>query len=190
MGHELIGIVKAVLVTPGKESFLSQRVEAVKASLEGFEGEQRHYGATKPADGRQPYYPRGTTIRNFRQLSILSVEELAQTAALAGLSELLPEWYGANLLLEGIPNLTLLPPSTRLFFSRDCTLTVDGENLPCDNVAGVVQAQFPLKANLKAPFLKAALHRRGVVAWVERPGEIAVGDQVRALLPGQMPYPL
>jgi hypothetical protein len=45
--------------------------------------------------------------------------------------EVLPEWVGANLALQGIANLTMLPPSTRIFFPGDAVLVVDAEYMPC-----------------------------------------------------------
>ena len=37
--------------------------------------------------------------------------------------------------------------------------------------------------------VKAAMHRRGVTAWVEREGDIAQGDEITVWLPPNRPYP-
>ena len=74
---------------------------------------------------------RGTEIRNERQLSIVASDELAVVANRMGLAELKPEWIGANLVLEGLPNLSMLPAGTLLFFKGGVTLKVDGQNKPC-----------------------------------------------------------
>jgi hypothetical protein len=47
-----------------------------------------------------------------------SVEGLAEIAQAMQLPEVLPEWVGENLAMQGILNLTLLPPSTRIFSGR------------------------------------------------------------------------
>lgn len=190
MSTELKGIVMAVLIAPQAGSFLTNRQPSVEVTQEGLIGDQRHFGITFPSNSRQQRYPRGTIIRNFRQASILSNEELRLTAAEIGVEGLAPEWYGANLLVEGIPNLTLLPPSSRLLFSQGCTLVVDSENLPCGYVAQAVRDHLPAPSLTDTAFIRASLHRRGVVAWVERAGIIAVGDGVSVLLPDQPPYPL
>jgi hypothetical protein len=103
-------------------------VAAARLEL-GFDGiaGDAHAGLTRPSCSRvlAQYPARGTPIRNTRQVSILSVEELAETAAALGLPALAPEWVGANLVLEGVPMLTRLPPASRLVFAGGATLTVD-----------------------------------------------------------------
>ena len=47
-------------------------------------------------------YAQGTEIRNTRQISIVSVEELAFIADSMGIDTLQPEWVGANLLVSGM----------------------------------------------------------------------------------------
>ena len=58
---------------------------------------------------------------------MLSLEGLAEIAQAMQLPEVLPEWVGENLAMQGIANLTLLPPSTRIFFPGDAVLVVDAE---------------------------------------------------------------
>lgn len=187
MVKKLEGQVESVLIGYEPGTIRSVRVEQVKVTLDGFE-EERHSGPTMLSNSRQPYYPRGTVIRNSRQVSIVSVEELVQTAEVMGLPMLLPEWYGANLCLQSIPNLTLLPPSTRLFFPDEAVLVVDGENEPCTVTGRSIQEQNPDQKRLTTAFPKAAIHKRGVVAWVERPGFINRGDTVRTQLAPQTSY--
>ena len=55
-------------------------VPEVAAELAGLVGD-RHAGFVKQSDGRTPQYPRGTPIRNTRQVSIVAEEELAMMAA-------------------------------------------------------------------------------------------------------------
>ena len=83
----------------------------------GFAGyaEESHAGLTRPSCSRVlKQHPRNTQIRNARQLSIVSAEEMAEVAADLGLADWDHAWVGASLVLEGIPDLTHLPPSSRL----------------------------------------------------------------------------
>ncbi len=130
-------------------------------------------------------YRRGTPVANTRQVSILSVEQLAEIADLLGIPELRPEWVGANLVTAGIPELTFLPPSTRMMFSSGATLIVDGENAPCRYVGDVIEKHHPGQG---MAFPKLARSKRGLVAWVEREGSISVGDEIVLHIPPQRIY--
>ena len=99
-----------------------------------------------------------------------------------------PEMVGANLLISGIPALTFLPPTTRLFFERGAVLMVQEENLPCTTSGQAIQDHYPDQPDLASAFPRAGLHRRGLVAWVEHPGVIAAGDSVQADIPDQVLY--
>ncbi len=182
MDTPLAGRVAGVYLGLDPHSLVTTRADAAQVTFEGFAGD-RHAGLTRPSDGRTPHYPRGTEIRNTRQVSIVSAEELAEVAAAMGLETVLPEWLGANLLLTGIPRLTRLPPGIRMVFSGGAVLAVEGENLPCAAPGKVIQARHPNIPELAARFVKAAWGRRGLVAWVEKPGVIRVGDNVRLLQP-------
>ena len=147
----------------------------------------RHAGMTRLATSREKHYARGTEIRNERQITIVSRDELAEVARRMDLPELRPAWIGANLLLDGIPSLTALPPNTRLFFPQSTVLVVQGENLPC-RFAGEAIARQADKPGATTLFPKAALHMRGLIACVERPGFITRGDTVRVQVPHQKGY--
>ena len=156
-------------------------------SYAGFAGDS-HAGLTRPACVRvKQQYAEGTEIRNTRQISILSREELAEVARTLGLHEIIPEWVGANLLLSGIPTLSLLPPSSRLIFAGGASLVVDMENGPCVWPGQVIDQYHPGKGE---GFPRAALNRRGITAWVEREGTIAEGDAVSLHIPPQRVYAL
>jgi MOSC domain-containing protein YiiM len=143
------------------DSFVTRPLESAELTLEGLPGD-RHAGLTMKAGVRQKHHPRGAEIRNARQLSIVSVEELR---------ELNVDWrrLGANLVLEGVEGLSKLPPSSRLVFPSGATVAVDAENLPCSKAGREVGV---------ADFAKVALGRRGLVGWVERAGLVRVGDPV------------
>ena len=174
--------VVAVMVGRQPDSLVTTRQPEVRVTFAGFEGD-RHAGITMRSDGRTPFYPRGTEIRNLRQVSLVSIEELAEIAALMRLPGIEPEWLGANLALVGLERLTYLPPFTRLFFAADAVLVVVGENLPCLVAGRVIQSHYPDQPGLAEQFTKAALHRRGVTAWVERPGIIRAGEAVGIRIP-------
>lgn len=179
-------VVGAYLSLP-PDDLISTPQRGLTLALGGAEGD-RHFGLTRRSGNRTPHYPRATEIRNTRQLSLVTVEELAEVAGALGIPELRAEWLGANLLLEGIPAFSLLPPSTRLLFSSGAALVIDLTNGPCTIVGAAIQELNPDVPGLTTAFPKAALYKRGVVAWVERPGPVAPGDEVRVLTPAQPPH--
>ena len=145
-----------------------------------------HGGLTRLSDSRTlELYARNTDIKNTRQVSIVSIEELRDIAKIMAIPEVRPEWLGANVALEGIPDLTVLPPSTRLQFPSGATLTVDLENTPCRQVADVVSTHSPDQAQ---GFAQAAKRKRGLTAWVEREGVVRKGDTVTLWLAPQHLY--
>ena len=151
----------------------------------GFAGPagEAHAGLTRPACSRvSAQHPRGTEIRNARQLSILGAEELAAIAAAMGLDALDPAWLGASVVVSGLPDFSHLPPSSRLQAPDGATLVVDMENRPCSLPARVVEDARP---GFGRAFRAAAAGRRGVTAWVERPGALALGDTLRLHIPDQ-----
>jgi hypothetical protein len=188
---QLSGRTERVLVCTERKSFVTRELSEARLSFEGLEGD-RHAGLTRRADVRTPWFPKGTPIRNTRQLSLVSTEELAEVAQALGVPKVLAAWLGANLELSGVPRLTHLPPGTRLFFPEDAVLAVEGENEPCRGPGRVIEAHHPDKAEekLASRFVKAAWQRRGLVGWVERPGVVRAGDEVRVMLPRPVTYVL
>lgn len=164
----------------------SQPIGSVFASFAGIEGE-RHSGLTRASCSRVlPQYPRNTEIRNTRQLSVLSAEDLASIAGRMGLAALDPGLLGASMVLKGIPDFSRIPPGSRLQADGGATLVVDLENRPCTLPAKGIEAAHPGHG---AAFKPAALGRRGVVAWVEREGHFCIGDRVRLHIPDQPQWP-
>lgn len=169
------------------QSIVSIPLERVDAGFAGFPGDT-HSGLTRAACTRFPYlYEEGAEIRNSRQLTIVSSEELYEIAAGLEIDELPAAWLGANIELCGIPSLSLLPPSTRLVFASKATLVVDLENRPCIYPAKVIDSHHPGKGRR---FIRQAMHKRGITAWVEREGVIECGDLVEVYFPEQFPHPL
>jgi hypothetical protein len=160
----------------------SDAAMALDLTFAGVEGEA-HSGLTRPSCSRVlSQYPRDTTIRNVRQLTILSAEELAETARGMGLDRLDPWFVGASVVIEGIPDFTHVPPSSRLQSESGVTLTIDMENQSCNLPGREIEAVHP---GIGKTFKAAAAGRRGVTAWVEREGRLVVGDRFRLHVPGQ-----
>jgi hypothetical protein len=183
----LHGKVRALLHNPSRDAQLETTPhERLAFTYAGIPGET-HGGLTRPSCSRvlKQYPKRGTEIRNTRQVSIVSVEDLAEIASRLTSPDLPPEWIGANLVVEGIPDFTMVPPSSRLIFEGGVTLTVDMENAPCRFPGEVIERHHPGRG---AAFPKIAVGLRGVTAWVEREGEIAVGETCRLHCPPQRIY--
>lgn len=168
---------------PDRDTTLrSQSMTSADLTFAGIPGEA-HGGLTRPSCSRVvSQYPKGTEIRNVRQLSVVSAEELAQIAADCGLETFDPAMAGASLVIAGIPDFTHLPPSSRLQFPDGSALVVDMENRPCHLPAKVINADHPGAGDR---FKAAANGKRGVTAWVEREGRVQVGDAVRLHVPDQ-----
>ena len=169
--------------------FVSAPYPEIELSYAGIPGDS-HAGLVRPSGAREPWYPRGTPMRNERQISILSDEELAEVAATLSIARLEPEWIGGNLLITGIPHLSLLPPRTLLLFPSGATIRVDGDNGPCRKSGKAIAAQVPGRDDIEFGFVKAALNRRGLVGWVEREGVVGPGDIVTAMTWRQTLYPV
>ncbi|MBX3580519.1 MAG: molybdenum cofactor sulfurase [Rhizobiaceae bacterium] len=172
-----------------KGTFQTEPVNSLALGFDGITGDV-HAGQTRRSGGREPWYPRGTEIRNERQLSIVAPDELSMIAERMGLTGLKPEWIGANLALEGVPHLSMLPAGTMLFFAGGVTLKIDGQNHPC-RLAGRSVAEHSGMADREAGsllFVKAAKRLRGLVGWVEKPGTITAGEDVSVRLPEQWIY--
>lgn len=170
-------------------SLRSQAVQSLQVGFGGPENET-HGGETRLSCARvTAQHPLGTQIRNARQLSIVSTEELALIAAEIDLSQIDPSWLGATLVVSGIPDFTHLPPSSRLQGADGLSLVVDMENRPCHLPAKVIDAD-PDGQGAGRKFKAAAKGRRGVTAWVERPGALHLGEMLRLHIPDQPAWSL
>jgi MOSC domain len=176
-----------LLLSGNRDATLEKsKVNQLDLRFEGIVGDF-HAGLTRKSDSRTlKQYPRNTDIRNVRQVTMVSEEELAEIAAAMGIPEAKAEWLGANLVTSGIPDLTLLTPSSRLQFPSGATLVVDMENHPCRQVADVILQHHP---DVTVGFVRAAWNKRGLTAWVEREGMISIGDAITVWVPQQRIYP-
>ena len=180
--------VDGVLRAPA-EDFQTRNVDELEVDFEGIRGDL-HHGYTRSSGGREPWYARGTQMRNERQLSLVAPDELQEIARAMGIPRIRPEWIGANLVLSGLTSLSMIPGGTLLFFKGGVTLKVDSQNGPC-RVAGAAVArnaglQDPDAAALRFP--RVARRLRGLVAWVEKPGVIKPGEEVSVRIPEQWIY--
>jgi hypothetical protein len=180
------GTVDLLLASPERKTGLEKAaVRQARLQFSGMEGDC-HGGLTRPSDSRMlKQYKRGTTVRNSRQLSILSLDELAEVAERMGIPAVKPEWVGANMVVRGIPDLTLLPPSSRLQFPSGAMVVIDAENHPCRYPADIIAKHHP---EARMGFVKAAMHKRGLVGWVEAEGMIRAGDSITIWIPPQRIY--
>ncbi|MBT8460130.1 MAG: MOSC domain-containing protein [Boseongicola sp.] len=154
----------------------------VFASFAGAADED-HGGLTRASCSRVvTQYPKGTEIRNTRQFSVVSAEELEAIADNMGIERLDPSWIGASVVISGLPDFTHVPPSSRLQFATGATLVVDMLNRPCHLPVAVIDRHLPGEGR---KFKAAAKGLRGVTAWVEREGDLRVGDSVTLHVPEQ-----
>lgn len=173
MGEEYHGKIEALLITP--RSMPGMHVEIADVVWEGFMGD-KHFGLTMKSNSSQKAYPKGTEVRNLRQISIVSIEELEDVAKAMNLPTLDPAWVGANMLVSGVLGLTQLPSGSRLYFDNGVGIVIEGENLPCTTAGGSLQQQFPDRLDITTAFPKKAIGKRGLVGWVERPGKLTKGE--------------
>ena len=135
----------------------SERAEALDLTFEGVSG-ARHHGTTRrPCVRVTAQYPKGTPIRNERQLSVLSAEELQAIAQAMVLEDIDPARLGASLVLQGIPDFSHVPPSSRLLAPSGASLGIDMENRPCQLPAKSWKRCIPARARARA----FAKRRRG-----------------------------
>lgn len=193
-GDEIVPVRKLAARVAGIYSatgdhFETRAVDELVFGLAGIEGDF-HAGMTRRAGGREPWYARGTEMRNARQISLVAADEMAVVAARMGIAAIEPEWVGANLVIAGVPNLSMLPAGTLLFFKGGATLKIDAQNHPC-RYAGRLVAERAGMADPEAgalAFAKLAKRLRGLVAWVEKPGIVRAGEAVSVRIPEQWIY--
>lgn len=163
---------------------------SVQAELDGLVGD-RHRSIERESWGAGDKQPEGTLRRNERQWSAVSIEELAQISAEMDLKEpLSAASLGANLCLEGIPDLSRLPKGTILKFPSGTELMVEEYNPPCLDMGKKLAAMHTTNSGKPlrdTAFSAAAQYLRGLVGVVEVPGAINEGDAV-TVIPYQVPF--
>ena len=178
-------IAKIVSVHSGSNDDLSKETHgSIQVELDGIVGDRhRSYVRDTYKVDKQPF---GTVRRNERQWSAVSVEELAAISEAMDLKEpITAASVGANLCVEGIPELSRLPKGTLLQFSSGAELIVEEFNPPCSDMSKIQAARHETRLGEPVPdtaFSKAAKLSRGVVGVVEAAGEINAGDEVAVVL--------
>lgn len=189
------GVVAGVFVASRPASrphhFVTTAALALHLDHSGIQGDL-HSGATRAAGAREPWLPRGATLRNDRQLTALCPAELAEIAGLLGIPELRPEWLGGNLLVEGLSGFSHIAPGSRLAiggawggkgrFDGSAVLRVEGYNFPCRQ-AGRALAAAVGQADLEFAFVRAAARLRGLLLSVDLAGVVMAGDAVVVIDP-------
>jgi len=175
----LSGIV--VSVHSGSNDDLSKEEHSsIQVELDGIVGDRhRSYVRGTWAGDKQP---EGTTRRNERQWSAVSVEELEDIAKAMNIAgSLTATSLGANLCLQGIPELSRLPKGTLLKFVSGAELIVEEFNPPCKDMSEIQAAKHTQNSGDKVSptaFSVASKLSRGVVGVVEATGVINAGDEV------------
>ncbi len=183
--HAWIGEITAVLRAEKKGTLESIAYHTLEFADGGIV-DDKHFGFTTKSTVRElSLYPRGTIIRNNRQWSAVSEEELNGISAKMGIDNIHSGWIGANLLVKGIPNFTQLPPLSMLTIRPDAAdkvvLMVYGDNKPCKFAHEKIVEKLGIEPSQS--FVKAALGQRGLVGWIEKGGKISVGDTIAVTLP-------
>ena len=153
---------------------------SIQVELDGIVGDRhRSYVRKTWAGDKQP---EGTTRRNERQWSAVSIEELDDIAKDMNIAEpLTATSLGANLCLQGIPELSRLPKGTVLKFPSGAELIVEEYNPPCKDMSEIQAAKHTQNSGDKVSataFSVASKLSRGVVGVVEATGVINAGDNV------------
>jgi hypothetical protein len=153
----------------------------VLLTLDGIEGDA-HAGRSQKTGVREPAFRRGTMVANTRQLSLVSVEELADIASRLGIEYIDPTWLAANIATEGAGPITQLPPGTLLRASSGATIYIAELNSPCRAAARLIAQHVAYAGD--AAFVRHAKGRRGVVGAGNLKGAVdkSVSDQPMATL--------
>jgi len=176
----------------GDDYLVTEAVEELVLTTEGIVGD-RHYGYLRDSDTRVKHlYKKGIPVRNNRQWLGISSSEIWQMAKTLSTPDLTPELLGVNLLIDGVGDLSELPPLTHLIFSpfnifeagrdEDVVLVSYCQALPC-TVAGKALAKPFNDASLETRFPKAALGYRGLLGWVQKGGTVRPGYTVHVMFP-------
>jgi hypothetical protein len=164
----------------GNEDLSKDACQQIEVDFTGIVGDH-HAGPSREAYSGDRE-PKGTVIRNDRQWSAVSVEELAQISERLDLAEpLQASTLGANLCLEGIDDFSLLPRGSRLKFPSGAALMVEEYNPPCMYMSAQVALKHTTRSGKplsRGQWQKPASGRRGIVGVVDVPGVIRLGDTV------------
>lgn len=127
----------------------------------------------------------GTTRRNERQWSAVSIEEIEIIETSMNLKNAInASSLGANLCFSGITNLSALPKGSILKFPSGVELIVEEYNPPCLAMGKKIAAEHKDNNNQSIDntlFSKMAKLNRGIVGVIETTGRINQGDEVTVI---------
>ena len=127
----------------------------------------------------------GTTRRNERQWSAVSIEEIETIETSMNLKNAInASSLGANLCFSGISNLSALPKGSILKFPSGVELIVEEYNPPCLAMGKKIAAEHKDNNNQSIDntlFSKMAKLNRGIVGVIETTGRINQGDEVTVI---------
>ncbi len=192
---QVLGGLVHVLAARDRGSFETSVVASLALELSGIAGD-RHQGMTRLSGPREPWLPRGLTLRNDRQISAVSAEDMAELALGLDLGTVPPErmaaLLGANLLVSGLEAFSHILPGSHLAiggswagsgqFDGTAILNVEAYNMPCRGPGRKLAAAFSQPA-LEFAFMRKAAGLRGLVLSVACPGQIGPGDAVVVIAP-------
>ena len=174
-------IGKVISVHNGSPGTLSKEAQpSIQVELDGVVGD-RHRGISRTcwAGDKQE---EGSARRNERQWSAVSTVELGYIEQEMDLAEpLRASSLGANICLEGVPDMSRLPRGTVWRFSSGAVLMVEEYNPPCTDMSEKIAKTYTSKSGEpidSSAFSKAAKFSRGLVGVVEVAGVIQAGDEV------------
>lgn len=175
--------VEWIGVNPDRDAML-RTASLDKAFLAfGGIGSESRGGTTRPSCSRViSQYPRGTKIRNARELSVICMDELAIIAQNMGIDAIDPAHIGASVALRGIPDFSHIPPGSRLINDAGASMVIDMQNRPCHLPVAELK---PHHGDAAKGFKAAAKGLRGVTAAVEAEGMLYLGDELRLHIPDQ-----
>ena len=183
--YALEGTITGLFRCETPKSCESTAYPQLEFTAEGIIGD-KHIGTFCASGVRETgIYKKGTLIRNNRQWSAISEEELSDISEKMQLPNLKAEWLGTNIVIKGIPNFSKLPPLSIIIIRPDdsdfVSLINYNENEPCTVIHRKVIELVGSEPSVG--FIAAAYGRRGLVGWVERGGMVHVGDKVKVLIP-------
>jgi hypothetical protein len=151
----------------------------------GFAGDC-HAGETRASCSRVTrQYPRGTTIRNVRQVSLVAAEDLARIAEALGLERVAPGM--GRCVGRGRGHSGLQPPAAILAVAGAGRRDADRRH--AEPALPVSREDHRGRASRQGQAVQGGGRGlRGVTAWVERVGTLRIGDALRLHVPDQRPW--
>ena len=175
----VVGKVVSVHAGVG-EDLGKEAQDSIQLELDGVVGDRHRSFQRKTWEGDKQ--PEGTVRRNERHWSAVSVEEIQHIEKEMDLAEpLSAASLGANLCLEGVPDLSRLTKGSLLKFSSGVELMVEEYNPPCLDMGKKLASLHSRKSGealADTAFSQAAKFSRGVVGVIEVAGTINTGEEV------------